>query len=231
MLRTLGITTPVSRAQQEDAIVIARLERKQQDLDQRLTATAAQLTRAQSDLAQAAKRQEDAMAWVRAMALTRLGDALRRSAPFGPDLAVARGAGVNLDDIKPMLDKIGPYASTGVPSSADLERDFRRMADQIVRPGRGLIPTTWMATVVSWTNQFGRPAQQPDPTADYVQAAASNVADGDYPAAIEQLKRVSGAYEQVFVGWIEDAQARMAADIIVLRVDDVVGRVLRPDAK
>ncbi len=229
--RTLGITTAVSRAQQEDALTLARLERKQQDLEQRLASTTAQLTKAQGELAQAVRRQEDAAAWLRAMALTRLGDALRRSSPFAPDLAVARGAGVNLDDIKPMLDKIGPFVSTGVPTNADLDREFRRMADQITRTGRGMVPAEWMATLVSWTSFNRAPPPPADPAPDLVRAAAANVADGNYAAAIEQLKQITGPYEQVFAGWIEDAQARMAADSIVKRVDEVVDRAVRPAAK
>jgi len=228
--RMLGITTSVSRARQEDALTLGRLERKQQDLEQRLAATGTQLTKAQADLAQAARRQEDAAAWLRAMALTRLGDALRRSAPFGPDLAVARGAGVSLDDIKPMLDQIAPFVSMGVPSTADLDREFRRMADQITGPGRGLIPAQWMATLTSWTS-FNRPPQPVDVTPDLVRAAAANVADGNYAGAIEQLRQISGPYEQVFAGWIEDAQARMAADGIVKRVDEAVERAMRPAGK
>ena len=229
--RTLGITTAVSRAQQEDALTLARLERKQQDLEQRLASTTAQLTKAQGELAQAVRRQEDAAAWLRAMALTRLGDALRRSSPFAPDLAVARGAGVNLDDIKPMLDKIGPFVSTGVPTNADLDREFRRMADQITRTGRGMVPAEWMATLVSWTSFNRAPPPPADPAPDLVRAAAANVADGNYAAAIEQLKQITGPYDQVFAGWIEDAQARMAADSIVKRVDEVVDRAVRPAAK
>ena len=229
--RTLGITTEVSRAQQEDALTLARLERKQQDLEQRLASTTAQLTKAQGELAQAARRQEDAAAWLRAMALTRLGDALRRSSPFAPDLAVARGAGVNLDDIKPMLDKIGPFVSTGVPTNADLDREFRRMADQITRTGRGMVPGEWIATLVSWTSFNRAPPPPADPAPDLVRAAAANVADGNYAAAIEQLKQITGPYEQVFAGWIEDAQARKAADSIVKRVDEVVDRAVRPAAK
>ncbi len=229
--RMLGITTAVSRAQQEDSLTLARLERKAQDLEQRLVSTSTQLTKAQADLAQAARRHEDAAAWLRAMALTRLGDALRRSSPFGPDLAVARGAGVNLDDIKPMLDKIGPFTSTGVPTTADLDREFRRMADQITRTGRGLVPAEWMATLVSWTSFNRAPPPPADPAPDLVRAAAANVADGNYAAAIEQLKLIAGPYEQVFAGWIEDVQARMAADSIVKRVDEAVDRAVRPAAK
>lgn len=229
--RMLGITTAVSRAQQEDALTLARLERKAQDLEQRLASTSSQLTKAQGDLAQAARRQEDAAAWLRAMALTRLGDALRRSSAFGPDLAVARGAGVNLDDIKPMLDKIGPFVSTGVPTSTDLDREFRRMADQITRTGRGLVPAEWMATLVAWTSFNRAPPPPVDPVPDLVRGAAANVADGNYTAAIEQLKQITGPYEQVFAGWIEDAQARMAADSIVKRVDEAVDRAVRPAAK
>ncbi len=57
------------------------------------------------------------------------------------------------------------------------------------------------------------------------------MADANYAAAIEQLKQITGPYEQVFAGWIEDAQARMAADAIVKRVDEAVDRALRPATK
>jgi hypothetical protein len=66
---------------------------------------------------------------------------------------------------------------------------------------------------------------------DQVRTAAASLADGNYQIAIDQLRQITGAYEQVFVGWIEDAQARLAAESIVRRVDEAVSRALRPAAK
>lgn len=227
VMKAVGIDTPLSRAQQEDALVLGRQERKLWDLEQRLAATTVRLTEVQAELARIAGRQVDAVAWARAMAMTRLGDALRQSAPFGADLAVARVAGVDLEDAMPLIEQVAPYAAMGVPSPADIDREFRRIAGEIPRPGSGMGATLWLGNLTGWARPA--PAASPsDTTAILVRNAGASVADGNYAAAVEQLRQIGGSHEQAFAGWIEDAQARVAADLIVRRVDETMARALRP---
>ena len=227
LYRAFGLSLPLDQTVLEDSQTLARQERKQQEVEQKLAVATAQLAKAQAEAAQAIKRQNDALAWVRVMALTRLADALRNDRPFAADLAIARGAGIDIDEVKPLLDRLAPYASIGVPSLADLDRDFRRNADQVLRSGFGPIPVDWVGNVMTWTRAtVTRTAAPPvDPTPGYVRAAGPLVADGELTDAIAQLRQISGPYEAVFASWIEDAEARLTAERIARKLNDVLARV------
>ena len=217
-LRLLGITTTIGQAQQEDALAISRQERKLRDVEQRLSTTATQLTKAQADLTQAARKQEETAAWTRVMILARLGEALRRGTPFGPELAMARGARAATGDLTPLLDRFAPYAPIGVPTTQDLGQDFRRVTDPVLRPARGLNPLAWAATVIAWT-PFGRPAPETDPGRLALREAASRVRDGAVTDAATMLRPVTGPVADMMAGWLADADARAAADAFNQRID------------
>jgi hypothetical protein len=217
-LRLLGLSTAIIQAQREDALAITRHERKLRDVEQRLGTAQSQLTRAQADLTQAARRQEETAAWTRVMILARLSEVLRRGQPFGPELAMARGAGAVSGDLMPLLERVSPYAPIGVPTMADLASDFRRVTDPVLRPSRGLNPLAWAATVISWT-PFARPAPDLDPGRAALRDAGERVQMGDIMGAATRLRPVNGPMATLMAGWIADTDARAAADLLNARVD------------
>ncbi len=223
VVSVFGITTSVSRAQQEDAVAISRQEKQLQQFDRRLSDARADLAKVQSDLTLAARRQEESTVWMRIMAFARLAEALRRTMPFTTEIAMVRGAGAVAPDLVPLIERVGPYAPIGVPSAGDLDKDFMRLADPIIRPSRGLNPLNW---IPGWL-PFSRPPAEPDPTRLAVRDAAANVAEGNYQGAIVVLRQVQGPIGEGFAGWIEDVQARQAADTIQRRADDLIGKAPR----
>lgn len=220
-LRVLGMTTVLNRAQQEDALAIARQERMLRDVEQRLTAANTQLARTRTDLTEAARKQAETAAWTRVMILARLHEALRRGAPFIPELAMVRSAGGAPAELMPLIERIAPYASIGVPTATDLALDFRRITDPVLRPNRGFSPLAWAATVVAWT-PFGRPAAEPDAGRTALREAGARMREGDIAEAVALLRPVTGPVAEMMAGWLADTDARATADALGRRVGAMV---------
>ena len=229
-LSTLGIRTPVGRAAEQSTLAAIRQDRRTEDISQRLAAAMAQITRQQAEFTTAMRRADQASTLIRTMALVRLNDTLRRPMPFAAELTVVRASGTDLGDLKPLLDQIEPYAATGIPGTAQLRQDFRTLYDQVAR-GSGGGAGSWVNSLTSWARS--KPPSQAtttDPSLLLLQTASARVAEGDIAGALEATRKVGGDYKPVFATWIDDAQARVAADALAERVSDMVTVALRPAA-
>lgn len=230
VLSILGIRTPAGRATEQATLVALRMERRTEDIAQRLSAAMAQMTRQQAEFTAAMQRADHAGTLIRTMALVRLSDTLRRPVPFAAELAVARASGSDLGDLQPLLDQIAPYADTGIPGTTQLRQEFRTLLDQVSRAAPTGPAPSWMASLASWTHLRSPPAPLPadtDPSLDLLRAAAARLADVDTAGAIEQARQISEAYRPTFANWLGDAQARVAADTLAERVSDMVTKTLR----
>ncbi len=230
VLGLFGIATPASRAQQEAALMLARQEQKLRDLEQRLAGATAQLAATRDDLQQSTQRRTDRTtwgAWGRLLSLGRVADALRGATPFASDLAVAQTVGAGIDEFKPELDKLSAYASTGVPTRTDIDREFLRITNDTLHVNGGILPSG-LARRLDTLNPFtpGSPAT-PDPAPELVQAAAARLAEGDVEEAVARIRQVGGTYQSAYAGWLEDAQARVNADALVRRIDRTLAELAR----
>ena len=232
LLSTIGIRTHEGRTAERNTLAVERQDQRMADIGQRVAALSAQIAKLQGELAASARRTEQAAAMTRTMALVRLSDTLRRPIPFAAELALVRASGADLGDVNPLLDRIEPYAATGIPGTAQLRHDFLALYEQMPRAGRGLLPTSWMNDVTAWAHLRAAPQPAPaaDPSAELLQAASARLADGDVAGAVEQTLQLNDTYKPVFASWLEDAQARVAADTIAERTSDMVAKTLRAPA-
>jgi hypothetical protein len=230
-LSILGIRTPVGRAAEQSTLAAIRQDRRTEDISQRLAAAMAQITKQQAEFTTAMRRADQASTLIRTMALVRLNDTLRRPMPFAAELTVVRASGTDLGDLKPLLDQIEPYAATGIPGTTQLRQDFRTLYDQVVR-GSGGGAASWVNSLTSWARSKppSQAATAVDPSLLLLQTASARVAEGDIAGALEATRKVEGDYKPVFATWIDDAQARVAADALAERVSDMVTVALRPAA-
>lgn len=227
VLGRFGFPTPAFRAQQETALMLARQEQKLRDLEQRLNEAVAQLTATSADLQQSALRSSDGAAWGRLLSLSRVADDLRGPTPFAADLVIAQSVGAGIDEFQTELAKLSAYANTGIPTFVDLNREFRHIADETLRPGRGILPgglVRRLTELNQWTSSTTPPA---DPTPELVQAATARLNEGDLEATIALVRQVGGAYQGAFAGWLQDAQARATADALVRRIDRTLTALAR----
>ena len=219
VLTALGVRTPIERAAEYAALAVAREEQRIQDIGQRLASTNTQVAALRAELATASQGAERLALLTRTMAMVRLADSLRRPTPFAAELAVARAGGNELGPVQPLLDRIGPYADTGVPGIAQLRREFDALRAQ--SSGRAS-PTAWLGDLATWTRL--RAAPQANATLD---AAAARVADEDLAGALARLGSLSDADRAPFASWMQDAEARVAADTLAEKVSDMVGETLK----
>ncbi len=227
-LSTFGIHTPLGRTAQQNTLAVMRLDRRTEDISQRLAAVTAQLAKQQAEFTAAMRRADAAAALIRTLSLVRLSDTLRRPMPFAAELGMVRADGTDLGDLKPLLDKIEPYANTGIPGTTQLRQEFRTLLDQV--PSRG--SPSWVAHLAVWARLRGTPptSADADPSPDLLQSASARLADVDIAGALDQTRQLSEAYRPVFANWSEDAEARVAADTIATRVSNMVTRTLRTRA-
>lgn len=227
VLSLLGVRTPEGRAAEQSRLAVMRLDQRTADIAQRLSVAAAQMTRQQAEFAAAMQRADQAGNMIRTMALVRLSDTLRRPIPFGAELAVVEANGTDLGELKPLLAQIEPYAATGIPGVTQLRQEFQALLDQVQPTGRGG-SASWISSLTSWARpRAAAPAPGADPSLDLLQSAAARLADVDVAGAVEQMRQVSDTYRPAFASWVEDAQARVAADMIAEKVADMVTKALR----
>lgn len=232
LLSSVGIRTMEARRAEETALAVARQDARSADLGQRLAALSAQITTLQAALATATRQTEQTAAMTRTMALVRLSDTLRHPLPFGAELALVRASGTELGDVKPLLDRIEPYAATGIPGTAQLRQDFATLYDQVSGADHGLLPASWMSSLTAWAHlrSAPRPAPGTDPSLELLRDASVRLADGDVAGALAQAVQLNDTYKPAFASWIEDAQARVSADTLAERTSDMVTQTLRPNA-
>lgn len=228
VLDALGIRTPLGRVAEQSTMAVQQLERRTEDVTQRLASATAQMTRQQAAFTAAMQRADAAAAMIHTMALVRLSETLRRPMPFAAELAVVRANGTDLGELKPLLDQIEPYADTGIPGPTQLREEFRTLVERVSHGGAA----SWVSDLTAWTHLRSAQPAPADPSLQALQNAAARLADIDLPGAVEQVRQVGDDDKPVFANWLEDAEARVAADKLAERVSDLVTKTLRtPGAK
>jgi hypothetical protein len=230
VLSMLGIRTPVGRAAEQSTLAVIRQDRRTEDIAQRLGLAMTQMTRQQAEFTSAMQRADRSAMLIRTMALVRLSDTLRRPMPFAAELAVVQASGTDLGDLKPLLAQIEPYANTGVPGTTQLRQEFRTLYEQVTHGGSA--SSSWVGNLATWTHLRGATPAQPtsDPSLELLRTASLRLGDIDIPGALEATLQISETYKPAFANWIDDAQARVAADTLAERVGDMVTQALRPPA-
>lgn len=229
LLSLVGIRTPIGRAVEQSTLAVMRQDARTADIAQRLSAAMVEITHQQAQFAATMRRADATGAMIRTMALVRLSNTLRQPLPFADELVMVRATGTDLGELKPLLDQIQPYADTGIPGPAQLRHDFEALLDKVPHSDAG---GSWMSDIASWARLRSPPPPpaQPDPSPELLRAASERLANMDVAGAVDRVQHASDAYRSVFANWLEDAQARVAADRIADTVSEMVAQSLRPVA-
>jgi len=226
LLGTLNIHTPMARRMAETTQTVSRLERHSAEQEKQLAALSAQVTRLQTQSTVSDGKVETSQAWTRMLALMQLGVALRHPGPFDLELAAVRASGAAPADAAPLVAKIEPYAATGIPGLAQLQRDFSGLRARIDLTDRGYTPVVWMTRLIAWPRNAvaGSPADAPkvDPGPKLIGDAAGELSKDNLPGALAVAQQVSGPNREFLTDWMEDAGARVAADDLARRINDIV---------
>ena len=184
-------------------------------LEAQIASAQAQLARSRADAAQIKLAN-----WSSIYALTDLTASLRRAEPFSVQFAVASAVTGLPDDIRKLLDQLGPYAAIGVPATARLSRDFAGRAARLGWSGPDSAPVAVVKHLLTWSEQQLSGSTAPaDDTRHRLAQASAELAAGNVAAAVETVNRLDGPARDGFSDWLQDAGARAAADRLTRRVD------------
>jgi len=223
LLGSINIHLPAVRALAETTSALNRLDRRTTELDQQLGAVTAQLGKLQAELTQTTERANAAADRAGTLAMVGLGTALRRNGPFDLELASLRAVSPNQGEMKPLLDQIEPYAATGVPTVARLRQELSRQSSRIIWAERGFIPIAWVSRLLPWTHAgAAQPAAPADPAPQLLTQANAQLASGDLAGTVAIVQQIGEPHQEALADWIEDANARVAADAISQRLNDQI---------
>ena len=224
LLSGLGIRTQAERIAAQNAADLARQDARVAALERQIASTGTQLDAMHADLALATLRASQAAGQARAVAVMRLADALRGSDPFAEELAVLRAVGGDTGKLQPLLTQLAPYATTGVPTLAQLFQQLRTLRDSVARSARQANPGSWM-DLISWAGLSATQTPVPvDPGLRAAQLGLTRLTAGDVSGAIAQLSQVDDAYQADFADWIAAAKGRLAADATLREIASGIGR-------
>ena len=166
---------------------------------------------------------DDVKAAALLLTINQLREAQGRGAvPFEQDLALARKLAGDNPETLAAIEKLGPYAKSGILSQKRLEKEFKGLAGEIVMAKlRGEDASVRERALARFSNlvTVRRVDDLEGETTDAVVARAQLMLEqGNVQGAIQELQSLEGESAQVAQPWIEQAQgqviASQAADVL-----------------
>ena len=81
-----------------------------------------------------------------------------------------------------------------------------------------------MSHLIPWSRNGGAPQPQADNTSQLLTQAGTQIGAGDLAGAVATVKQIDAAQQEVLADWIEDANARVAADALAQRLSDQIAQ-------
>lgn len=145
-----------------------------------------------------------------------LSEATEESEPFDTELAVAFELAEEEPDILALMDELIALSEAGVPSLADLQRQFQ---DTLVA-SRAPVQQRILDNVTSGLNSLIVVNRSVLRREQLLEDLSAMVAMGDIAAAVETL-RLEGSEGHGFGGWMRRAERRMKLDQVMSEIRKV----------
>ncbi|HYD29858.1 MAG TPA: mitofilin family membrane protein [Azospirillaceae bacterium] len=203
-----------ANAAAQNAQAVGVLDDQVKALSQEVSAASAKANEVAGTLAQKTEAETAAQALV--IAAANLRQALATSAPFQNELNAVNSLGAKDPEVAQALEKVAPFAASGIPSEARLIERFEVVAPQVVQAARQDPNANWaeealtrLQGLVSVRRQGGNVAgEDADAT---VARAEAKLKQGDLAGAVAELSGLSGPPADAAQPWLKDAQARLSA--------------------
>lgn len=166
------------------------------------------------------------------VAVGQLREALADSKPFDEELGTVTALGG--DKVREITAGIAPFAATGIPTVAELRKQFQQVASKIVKAGAGPEGGDWIdkalsqaANVVS-VRKVG-PIEGSDAAA-VVSRAEDQLGAGNLQGAVDELAALTGAEAEAAQAWLTQARARLdSAQALRDLHNHVIGQIAQSD--
>lgn len=160
------------------------------------------------------------------MALNQFRDSVGRNAPFAQDIAVMRNMVKDDPELVAALDKLTPYAESGVMDKDTLKREFKGLAGDIAQAkftGEDLsVKERAMARLNNLVSVRKTGDVEGDDTDAIVARAQYKLDHGDVEGALAELEKLQGEPKKVAEPWIKDARGRVLADNVMGKLSGTI---------
>ncbi|KAF0138470.1 MAG: uroporphyrinogen-III synthase, partial [Rhodospirillaceae bacterium] len=162
-----------------------------------------------------AARQDNALAWL--LAVAQLREAVHRGAPFAAELHAARALAEEVEVVDAAVTGFVAYAATGLPTRTTLEARFDSLNSEIARAamapeGDGWLEYTLQHLVAVITIRRTDGAATGEGTLAIMARASAALQSGGLAGAVRAMEALQGGPARVANAWIAFARARAAAD-------------------
>lgn len=164
------------------------------------------------------ERQADARTSALTLALTNLKRAIGDGRPFPAELAAVE----NLAGTKLPVSQLEPYKDTGIPSLAELQRDFAEASQRAIKSSYRDKGNSIMGEVLSRAKAAIQ-VRPSDSTGGTVEAVLGRMEAalkaGNLRTALTEGAALEGPAQEEMQAWLGQAQARVAADEALRKTD------------
>lgn len=150
------------------------------------------------------------------LGLTEFRARVGRREPFENDLALLKKFGAENKDVGQSLEKIAPYAETGVPSYGELQQEFKGLAMDIVMAKLQGEDISVQEKVLKRMGGFVKMRKTDEIEGNTVDAIVARadlaIGKGDIAGALKELYTLQGMPKEVAASWIAEAEGHLAAE-------------------
>jgi hypothetical protein len=155
-----------------------------------------------------------------AIAFANLSSAVAEGRPYATELATIKSFVPDPGDLGPLP----AYADKGIPTVLELTRSFAASRDAALAaaaptPSGSLIDRLLASASTLVKLKRVDEAATGDSASAVLARAEALLDKGDLAAAVKQIETLDGAPREAFKAWLDDAQARLAADAVLQRLE------------
>jgi len=162
-----------------------------------------------------------------ALGIAQLRPALASHDPFRNELILVSRVMPSEPDVTQALEALSAYADSGVPTLRELQARFARVVnaivlDSVLRGNGGGFERAVIATAAALhLHMLAYWANDTRPSSEIAWEAQARLDAGDLPGALTVLGKLPERDAKVAEAWIKEAQARLAADQVLERLESV----------
>ncbi len=161
---------------------------------------------------------------LKVIAISQLAAVLSSNAPYEEPLRTLKSLANDDSDIAALAESLAPYADTGIPTIAQLQKDYETVAREAVQAqveleGDGWVDKTLNRLIALVSVRTVGDGEAGDPVDAAVAAAESRLDAGDLEGAIKALETIEGAAKSKVSDWLATAKARLAAERAMTRLN------------
>jgi hypothetical protein len=224
---TASLQTPQGRADWQPAIedlrnIVTDLQGRTDQLDNALVQAKSENDALGRTLSDVSGRDLQAAAML--LALTQLRESADRQTPFAEDLALLREVSAGNDpELAASIDKLAPYAATGVMSPAGLKRELQASANDIITAKLNGEDVSFKEKIMGRLKSLFSIRKDGVAVAGgeeraLIDQASAQLDRGDIAGARATLAQLDGASAQAAGAWQSKADATLAAQALDMQL-------------